>query len=349
MVRPPWKARTTSSSSLPVKERLKTSAQPSGRACRGSWRASSERHVPRSVKQELARQSDRTAASGKPLFPTIVGYEETVIPQIENAILSGQDIVSSASAARPDADGAAARRPPGRSDSRPRGLGDSRRPLAPISPAGRGLVAEQGDKATHRVDPARPPLRREAGHADITIADLIGEVDPIKVARAAISPTKLTIHYGLCPARIAGSSPSTSCPTWPSASRWPAEHHGRARRADPRLQGAAALDLFVVASANPEGYTNRGRIITPLKDARLADPHALSAPRRRREAIMRPSARASARRHRDARPRVHEAGGGGADAPGAPRPEISQRPASLCAWHLQLRESPVERAQAGIS
>ena len=102
---------------------------------------------------------------------------------------------------------------------------------------------------------------------DTTIADLIGEVDPIKVAEGRYLSDELTISYGLIPRTNRGIFSSTSCRTWPSESRSASSTSWRSATSRFAATRSGCRSTFcVVASANPEDYTNRGRIITPLKD-----------------------------------------------------------------------------------
>jgi magnesium chelatase subunit I len=240
-----------------------TSARPSSL---GELRQSG--YVPRSVKQELRDNLIGRLRSGKPLFPTIVGYEETVIPQIENAILSGQDIVFLGE--RGQAKTRMARLLVDLLDEVIPALAGSEihdDPLAPISPAGRALVAEQGDKAPIAWIPRDRRYGEKLATPDITIADLIGEVDPIKVAEGRYLSDELTIHYGLLPRTHRGIFAINELPDL--AERIQVGLLNIMEERDVQIRGYKVrlpLDLFVVASANPEDYTNRGRIITPLKD-----------------------------------------------------------------------------------
>ncbi len=114
---------------------------------------------------------------------------------------------------------------------------------------------------------ARASLYREAGHPDITIADLIGEVDPIKVAEGRYLADETTIHYGLVPRANRGVFCLNELPDL--AERIQVGLLNILEERDVQVRGYTLrlpLDLFVVASANPEDYTSRGRIITPLKD-----------------------------------------------------------------------------------
>jgi magnesium chelatase subunit I len=240
-----------------------TSARPSSL---GELRQSG--YVPRSVKQELRDNLIARLRKGEALFPTIVGYEETVIPQIENAILSGQDIVFLGE--RGQAKTRMARLLVDLLDEVIPALAGSEihdDPLVPISPAGRAMVAEQGDKAPIAWIPRDRRYGEKLATPDITIADLIGEVDPIKVAEGRYLSDELTIHYGLLPRTHRGIFAINELPDL--AERIQVGLLNIMEERDVQIRGYKVrlpLDLFVVASANPEDYTNRGRIITPLKD-----------------------------------------------------------------------------------
>src|SRR3954454_5014007 len=155
---------------------------------------------PRTVKEELRANLVARLSSGRPAFPGIVGYDETVIPAIENAVLAGQDIVflgergqGKTRLARllvnlldewlPDVGGGE--------------LNDD--PFAPISPAARALVAEAGEVTPIEWIPRDRGSAEELATPDITIAALIGEVDPIRVAEGRYLSDELTLHYGLIP------------------------------------------------------------------------------------------------------------------------------------------------------
>ena len=218
-----------------------------------------------------ARQPARPPRDGRAeVLPGIVGYEETVIPAIENAILAGQDIVFLGE--RGQAKTRMARLLVGLLDewlpvvARRRA---QRRPVrADQSPPRRAIVDARGRR--------RPPidwLPRDRRYAeklatpDITIADLIGEVDPIKVAEGRYLSDELTIHYGLIPRANRGIFAINELPDL--AERIQVGLLNILEERDVQIRGYTIrlpLDLFVVASANPEDYTSRGRIITPLKD-----------------------------------------------------------------------------------
>ena len=141
-------------------------------------------------------------------------------------------------------------------------------PLAPICPACR--AARRRARATPPPIAWIPRDRRygeKLATPDITIADLIGEVDPIKVAEGRYLSDELTIHYGLLPRTNRGIFAINELPDL--AERIQVGLLNIMEERDVQIRGYKVrlpLDLYVVASANPEDYTNRGRIITPLKD-----------------------------------------------------------------------------------
>ncbi|MGZ3586795.1 MAG: sigma 54-interacting transcriptional regulator [Candidatus Limnocylindrales bacterium] len=222
----------------------------------------------RSVKEELRANLMARLGEGGPLFPGIIGYEETVIPAIENALLAGQDIVFLGE--RGQAKTRLARLLVGLLDEHipvieGGELNDD--PFAPLSASARELVAAEGD-ATPIAWLARDRRYGEKlATPDITIADLIGEVDPIKVAEGRYLADESTIHYGLIPRTNRGIFALNELPDL--AERIQVGLLNILEERDVQVRGYTLrlpLDLFMVASANPEDYTSRGRIITPLKD-----------------------------------------------------------------------------------
>src|SRR5213596_954978 len=225
-------------------------------------------YQPRSVKQELRDNLIRSLQRGEPLFPGIVGYDESVIPQIENAILSGQDIVFLGE--RGQAKTRMARLLVHLLDEAVPALAGCEindDPFAPICGACRALIEERGPAAEIVWIPRDRRYGEKLATPDITIADLIGEVDPIKVAEGRYLADELTIHYGLLPRTNRGVFAINELPDL--AERIQVGLLNIMEERDVQIRGYKVrlpLDLYVVASANPEDYTNRGRIITPLKD-----------------------------------------------------------------------------------
>src|SRR5881628_658934 len=232
----------------------------------GELRASG--YQPKTVKQELRDNLIARIRKGTALFPGIVGYEESVLPQIENAILSGQDIVFLGE--RGQAKTRMARLLTDLLDAEMPGMAGCEindNPFAPICQACRQAVAERGDKAEISWIPRDRRYGEKLATPDITIADLIGEVDPIKVAEGRYLGDELTIHYGLVPRTNRGIFAINELPDL--AERIQVGLLNIMEERDVQIRGYKVrlpIDVYVVASANPEDYTNRGRIITPLKD-----------------------------------------------------------------------------------
>ena len=225
-------------------------------------------YVVRPVRDELRDNLIAKLRAGEELFPGIVGYEETVVPQLENAILSGQDVILLGE--RGQAKSRIIRSLTSLFDEWTpilAGCEIPENPYAPITPQGVALVAEQGDNTAiawlHRNDRYGEKLATP----DITIADLIGEIDPIKVAEGRYLSDAMTIHYGLIPHTNRGIFAINELPDL--AERIQVGLLNAMEERDIQIRGHKVrlpLDVLIVATANPEDYTNRGRIITPLKD-----------------------------------------------------------------------------------
>ncbi len=232
----------------------------------GELRASGWRS--RSVKEELRANLLARLGEGEAVFPGVVGYDETVLPAVENAILAGQDLVFLGE--RGQAKTRMARLLVGLLDEwlpvvRGGDLNDD--PFAPVSPAARSLVAERADATPIDWLPRDRRYAEKLATPDITIADLIGEVDPVRVAEGRYLSDELTLHYGLIPRANRGIFAINELPDL--AERIQVGLLNILEERDVQIRGFTVrlpLDLFVVASANPEDYTSRGRIITPLKD-----------------------------------------------------------------------------------
>ena len=223
---------------------------------------------PRPVKEELRANLIEGLAKKTQLFPGIVGYEATVVPQIENAVLSGQDIILLGE--RGQAKTRIARQLIELLDPAVPAIGGCEindDPFAPICAACRYRVANDGDSVELVWLTPDQRYTEKLATPDISVADLIGEVDPIKVAEGRYLSDELTIHYGLVPRTHRGIFALNELPDL--AERVQVSLLNVMEERDVQIRGYKVrlpLDLFVVASANPEDYTNRGRIITPLKD-----------------------------------------------------------------------------------
>src|SRR5258706_2129148 len=241
-------------------------ATPSKPATIGKLRTSGYRVRP--VKEEMRQNLIGKLRSGEPLFAGVVGYEDTVIPQVENAILSGQDIVLLGE--RGQAKTRIARSLVSLLDDvvpAIAGCEINDDPVQPISKPGQLGVADEGDETPIHWVPRDRRYGEKLATPDITIADLVGEVDPIKVAEGRYLADELTIHYGLIPRTHRGIFCINELPDL--AERIQVGLLNIMEERDVQIRGYKVrlpLDVFVVASANPEDYTNRGRIITPLKD-----------------------------------------------------------------------------------
>jgi len=220
------------------------------------------------VKAEIRRNLIAKLRSRESLFPGVMGYNDTVIPQLTNAILGNQDIILLGE--RGQAKSRIVRSLVNLLDEWTPVLAGTEipeNPFQPITAAGRQIIHEQGDAAPiawlHRSERYAEKLATP----DITIADLIGEVDPIKVAEGRYLSDELTLHYGLVPRVNRGIFAINELPDL--SERIQVGLLNLLEERDIQIRGHKVrlpLDVFVIATANPEDYTNRGRIITPLKD-----------------------------------------------------------------------------------
>jgi magnesium chelatase subunit I len=232
----------------------------------GQLRASGYR--PRTVKQELRANLMARLGEGEELFPGVIGFEESVVPAVENAILAGQDIVFLGE--RGQAKTRMARLLVNLLDEAIPVLAAGElndEPFAPISASGRAALEVLGDEAPIEWLPRDRRYGEKLATPDITIADLIGEVDPVKVAEGRYLADESTIHFGLIPRTNRGIFAINELPDL--AERIQVGLLNILEERDVQVRGYTLrlpLDLFVVVSANPEDYTSRGRIITPLKD-----------------------------------------------------------------------------------
>jgi len=221
-----------------------------------------------SVKSELRRNAVARIRNGEPLFTEILGYQDTVFPQVENALLAGHDVIFLGE----------------RGQAKTRiirslielldewlpiiaGSEINDDPYAPVSFHARSLVAEHGEEAPVSWVHRSTRFGEKLATPDTAIADLIGEVDPIKVAEGRYLSDELTLHYGLVPRTNRGIFAINELPDL--AERIQVGLLNVLEERDVQIRGykiRLPLDVMLVASANPEDYTNRGRLITPLKD-----------------------------------------------------------------------------------
>ncbi|MEX2158167.1 MAG: magnesium chelatase [Dehalococcoidia bacterium] len=221
-----------------------------------------------SIKEEMRRNLIGKIQRKEPVLPGIVGYEESVFPQLENAILSGQDIIFLGE--RGQAKSRMIRAMISLLDEEVPIIVDCEindNPYEPICKRCRDLVLEHGEDTPIEWLSRDRRYGEKLATPDSTIADLIGEVDPIKVAEGRYLSDELTIHYGLVPRTNRGIFCINELPDL--AERIQVGLLNIMEERDVQIRGfriRLPLDVFLVASANPEDYTNRGRIITPLRD-----------------------------------------------------------------------------------
>ena len=223
----------------------------------------------RSVRDEVRQNLMAKLRAGERLFPGVVGFDETVIPQLVNAILAkhhfillglrGQaktrliralvDLLDEAIPVVPGSE-----------------IHDD--PLAPLSAHGRALVAAEGDDLPIDWRPREARYVEKLATPDVTIADLIGDIDPIKAAKSGLQlGSELAMHFGLLPRANRGLFAINELPDL--ASKVQVGLFNILQEGDVQIKGFPVrlpLDLMMVFTANPEDYTARGKIITPLKD-----------------------------------------------------------------------------------
>jgi len=225
-------------------------------------------HVHKSVKAELRDNLLARLSAGEDRFPGIVGFDETVLPQVERALLAGHDLVLLGE----------------------RGQGKTRlirtlvqlldewtpvvagceindHPYDPVCLRCRRLLADNGESTPVHFKHRSDRFAEKLATPDVSVGDLIGDVDPIKVAEGRVLGDPETVHYGLVPRTNRGIVAINELPDL--AERIQVALLNVLEERDIQVRGYTLrlpLDLLLLASANPEDYTNRGRIITPLKD-----------------------------------------------------------------------------------
>ncbi|HUO38760.1 MAG TPA: sigma 54-interacting transcriptional regulator, partial [Mycobacterium sp.] len=232
----------------------------------GELRASGHRE--RGVKQEIRENLLTALAEGEDTWPGIIGFDDTVLPQVERALIAGHDFVLLGERGQgktrllrslqglldewtPVIDGAE--------------LGEH--PYHPITPESIRRAAELGDELPVAWKHRGERYTEKLATPDTSVADLVGDVDPIKVAEGRSLGDPETIAYGLIPRAHRGIVAVNELPDL--AERIQVAMLNVMEERDIQVRGYTLrlpLDVLVVASANPEDYTNRGRIITPLKD-----------------------------------------------------------------------------------
>ncbi|MFB9233930.1 sigma 54-interacting transcriptional regulator [Plantactinospora siamensis] len=232
----------------------------------GELRAAGHRY--KTVKQELRDNLLARMRSGADRFPGIVGYEDTVLPEVERALLAGHDMVLLGER--------------GQGKTRLiRSLGQlldewtpvlpesplNEHPLHPVTPAAIAAVAEVGDDLPISWLHRSMRYGEKLATPDTSVGDLIGDVDPIRIAQGRTLGDPDTIHFGLVPRTNRGIFAVNELPDL--AERIQVALLNVLEERDIQVRGyqlRLPLDMLLVASANPEDYTNRGRIISPLKD-----------------------------------------------------------------------------------
>ncbi len=222
----------------------------------------------RSVREEMHANLVKTLGSDGPLFPGIVGYERSVIPGIENAIISGHDMIFLGE--RGQAKSRIIRALTGLLDEWipvVAGCEINDDPLCPVCRDCRDKLEKDGDGLAIDWMHRSSRYGEKLATPDASIADLIGEIDPVKIAEGRYLSDERAIHYGLIPRTNRGIFAINEIPDL--AEKVQVGLLNIMEERDVQIKGFKVrleLDVIIVASANPEDYTHRGRIITPLKD-----------------------------------------------------------------------------------
>jgi magnesium chelatase subunit I len=232
----------------------------------GALRASG--HALRGVKDEIRHNLIAALRAGRDPWPGIVGFDATVLPQLERALIAGHDVVLLGE--RGQGKTRLLRSIVGLLDEWTPVIAGSElgeHPYAPITPASRRRAAELCDELPVAWRHRDGRYTEKLATPDTAVADLIGDVDPVKVAEGRSLGDPETIHYGLVPRAHRGIVAINELPDL--AERIQVSLLNVMEERDIQVRGYTLrlpLDVLLVASANPEDYTNRGRIITPLKD-----------------------------------------------------------------------------------
>src|SRR5437588_2055881 len=233
----------------------------------GELRRSSRRSRP--VKQEIRDNLVRKLQTGEMLFPGIIGYDDSVIPQLVNAILSKHNFILLG--LRCQAKSRILRGLVDLLDERipvVPGCEIHDDPLAPLCAACRARVALEGDAMVIAWLPRDHRYVEKLATPDVTIADMVGDIEPIKAAQAGLQlADELTMHYGLLPRANRGIFAINELPDL--AGKIQVGLFNILQEGDVQIKGYPVrlrLDIMLVFTANPEDYTARGKIITPLKD-----------------------------------------------------------------------------------
>jgi magnesium chelatase subunit I len=225
-------------------------------------------YEPRSVKQEIRANLLSRLREGEIAFPGIVGFDDTVLPELESALLAGHDLVLLGE----------------RGQGKTRlmrtlaqlldeyspavaGCEISDDPLRPVCGSCQRRSAELGDDLPVRWRPRSERYTEKLATPDTSVGDLVGDVDPVKVAAGRTLGDPETVHYGLVPRANRGIFGLNELPDL--AERIQVALFNVLEERDIQIRGYSLrlpLDILLVVTANPEDYTNRGRIITPLKD-----------------------------------------------------------------------------------
>ncbi len=251
----------------------------------------------RTIKEELRANLLAKLGRGEALFPAIVGFDDSVLPALERGILAGHDLILLGE--RGQAKTRLIRRIVDLLDPETpavAGCEVNDHPYRPICARCRGLIAEEGDAVPISWIAAEDRYAEKLATPDTSVADLIGDVDPIRVAEGRYLGDELTIHYGLIPRTNRGIVAINELPDLPE--RIQVALFNILEERDVQIRGYRVrlpLDLLLVATANPDDYTHRGRIVSPLKDrfgtqVRTHYPETLAEEIRIMEQEMRPAA-----------------------------------------------------------